>query len=378
MSAVRAYMLDQLGHSGIILCARQFMNSLDDSSMAEVKEAIRSEPWLAPHFDIGEKYIRTVSGRVAYKFAGLDRNVDSIKSKARVLLSWVDEAEPVAESVWAKLIPTIREEDSELWVTWNPESSESATHKRFRVAKDPRMKVVELNWRDNPWFPKKLNRDRERDFANRPDTYDHIWEGAFLTVSEAVIFKDRVEVRAFETPQRVDRFFFGADWGFANDPTVLIRSFIQDDCLFIDHEAYGYGVEIDETPQLFDSIPESRRWPIKADAARPETISYMARKGFRIDAADKWSGSVEDGIAHLKGFRKIVIHERCQRMAEEARRYSFKVDKVSGDVLPVIVDAWNHGWDAVRYSLDGYIKGRRKIVVPDAALARSTMRGAYR
>lgn len=189
MSAVRAYMWDKAGRHGIILCGRQFMNSLDDSSMEEVKAAIRSEPWLHAHFDIGEKYIRTKSGRVSYKFAGLDRSLDSIKSKSRILLCWVDEAEPVTDEAWIKLIPTLREEDSELWVTWNPESKRSSTHKRFREGpKDERVKVVEINWKDNPWFPDVLQRTRLRDKVSRPDQYDHIWEGGFSTVFEGAYY----------------------------------------------------------------------------------------------------------------------------------------------------------------------------------------------
>ena len=187
MTAIRAYMWSKAGREGIILCARQFMNSLDDSSLEEVKAAIRSEPWLAGHFEIGEKYIRTIDGRVSYKFAGLDRNIDSIKSKSRILLCWVDEAEPVTGEAWQTLIPTLREEDSELWVTWNPKSKKSATHKRFRQAKDARMKIAEMNWRDNPWFPAILERSRQKDLTERPDTYDHVWEGDFATVTEGAI-----------------------------------------------------------------------------------------------------------------------------------------------------------------------------------------------
>ncbi len=165
------------------------MNSLDDSSMEEVKAAIRSEPWLLAHFDIGEKFIRTKSGRIAYKFSGLDRSLDSIKSKSRILLCWVDEAEPVTEEAWIKLIPTLREEDSELWVTWNPESKRSPTHRRFRTGQpDPRVKVVEINWRDNPWFPAVLERTRQRDMRDRPTQYDHVWEGDFATVFEGAYY----------------------------------------------------------------------------------------------------------------------------------------------------------------------------------------------
>ena len=188
MTAVRAHMWAASGREGIILCGRQFMNSLDDSSLEEIKAAIRSEDWLSPHFDIGEKYVRTACGRVSYKFTGLDRNVDSVKSKSRILLGWVDEAEPVTDEAWTKLIPTLREEDSELWITWNPESERAPVHKRFRLSRDERVKVVEMNWRDNPWFPAILNRTRLRDMQERPEQYEHIWEGAFVTAIEGAYF----------------------------------------------------------------------------------------------------------------------------------------------------------------------------------------------
>ena len=121
MTAVKAYQSMMNGESGVVLCAREFMNSLEESSMQEVKQAILSVPWLAANFDIGEKYIRTIDKSVNYVFCGLRHNLDSIKSKARILLCWVDEAESVSEIAWQKLTPTVREEGSEIWVTWNPE-----------------------------------------------------------------------------------------------------------------------------------------------------------------------------------------------------------------------------------------------------------------
>lgn len=188
MTAVRAHMWASQGDEGIILCGRQFMNSLADSSLEEIKAAIRETDWLLPHFDIGEKYIRTACGRISYSFSGLDRNIDSIKSKARIKLAWIDEAEPVTEEAWVKLIPTLREEDSELWVTWNPERKTSPTNKRFGDSSDPRTKIVELNWRDNPWFPDILDRVRLKDMAERPDQYQHIWEGDYISVVEGAYY----------------------------------------------------------------------------------------------------------------------------------------------------------------------------------------------
>jgi phage terminase large subunit len=197
MTAVRAYMWDMEGREGIILGARQFMNSLDDSSLEEIKAAIRSEAWLEPYFEIGDKFVRTKSGRISYRFSGLDRSIDSIKSKSRILLCWVDEAEPVTEEAWQILIPTLREEDSELWVTWNPKRKMASVEARFRQSKDPLVKTVEMNWRDNPWFPQKLDRERLRDLEERPDFYPHIWEGEYQTVMAGAYYaKQLAKARA--------------------------------------------------------------------------------------------------------------------------------------------------------------------------------------
>jgi phage terminase large subunit len=215
MTAVKAYMFSMLGYKGIILCCREFMNSLDDSSMAEVKEAILSEPWLAAHFDIGEKYIRTRCGSVSYKFAGLDRNISSVKSKARILLCWVDEADPVTETAWQILIPTLREEVSELWVTWNPDSKHSATDARFRQVKSDRIKIAEINYKDNPWFPAVLERVRLKDMEERPDSYAHIWEGDYAQVITGAYFAKQInEMKAQGRLSRV-----------AADPLMTTRAY---------------------------------------------------------------------------------------------------------------------------------------------------------
>lgn len=190
MTAVRALMWDQAGREGVIVCGREYLNSIDDSSLAEVKAAIESEPvLLAPHFEIGEKYIRTRSRRIAYKFSGMDKKtIMSLKSKAKILLLWADEAEPITDKAWDIVIPTLRQEDSELWVTWNPARKSSATDRKFRQTKDPRMKVVSMNWRDNPWWPAILERQRLRWLKNDPDGYDHIWEGGYATSVKGAYF----------------------------------------------------------------------------------------------------------------------------------------------------------------------------------------------
>lgn len=201
MAAVQGMRFGQAGVSGQVLCARQFMNSLDDSSLEEVKRAIEDEAFLSAYYEVGEKFVKSRDGRVWFSFAGLDRSIESIKSKGRILVCWVDEAEPVTDSAWSVLIPTLREEgedwNAELWVTWNPKRKSAAVERRFRNSTDPLVKVVELNWRDNPRFPAKLERDRQRDLAERPDQYEHIWEGAYVTaVSGAYYATDLTKAKA--------------------------------------------------------------------------------------------------------------------------------------------------------------------------------------
>lgn len=214
MTAIKGYQWGMSGQEGQILCAREFMNSLDESSLEEVKAAIASEPFLAEYYEVGEKYVRSKDGRVKYTFSGLRHNLDSIKSKARILLCWVDEAEPVSDTAWRKLIPTIREEGSEIWVTWNPERKNSATHKRFRENPPDSAKIAEINWRDNPWFPAVLEGDRKEDMAKRPEQYAHIWEGDFVTVNEGAYYATHLQQARKE----------GRICKIAADPLMQIRA----------------------------------------------------------------------------------------------------------------------------------------------------------
>ncbi|SBV68297.1 Phage terminase, large subunit, pbsx family protein (fragment) [uncultured Citrobacter sp.] len=320
-----------------------------------------------------------------YVFCGLRHNLDSIKSKARILLAWVDEAESVSDVAWKKLRPTVREEGSEIWVTWNPEKDGSATDKRFRKAPPKKSIIVEMNYNDNPWFPEVLEEERQDDLATLDYAdYAWIWEGAYLENSNKQVLANRYVVQSFPDDlwEKADRLLFGGDFGFAEDPSTLVRNFILDNCLYIEYEAYGKHVELDDMWKFyagkdgakprqleewkvtddakFPGIPEARKWPIKADNSRPETISHIKAQGFNISAAKKWQGSVEDGITYLRGFKKIIIHPRCKETAKEARLYSYKTDRVTSEVLPIIEDKNNHCWDAVRYSLDGLIRRKGK------------------
>lgn len=361
VNVARALVIKACQEKKRILCCREIQNTIRDSVHKLIADQIEIMG-LSPWFEVTQSAIRGLNGS-EFIFKGLRFDPQGIKSTEGIDLCWIEEAQTVSENSWSILIPTIRKEGSEIWLTWNPLEENSPTYQRFIENPPPDCISVEVNYYDNPYFPDVLRQEMEwlkqKDFA----AYEHVWLGKPLTITDAVIFKGHYTVESFPDDlwRKADRLFYGADFGFANDPSTMVRCFILDNRLYIDHEAYGVGIEINELPAFYDSVPDSRKWQIWGDSARPETISYLKKQaGFRIDSADKWQGSIEDGIAYLKSFDKIVIHSRCRHMAEEARLYRYKTDKQTNEILPVIEDSNNHLWDALRYSLNGYIrrKGR--------------------
>ncbi len=352
-----------------VLCAREFQTSIADSVHKLLSEQIYALG-LDRFYSVQKAGITNAIGS-EFIFKGLHHNVLEIKSTEGIDICWIEEAQSVSEESWQVLIPTIRKEHSEIIATFNPLEESDPTYQRFVVSPPPGAIVRKVSWRDNPWFPDVLREEMEYLRRVDPEAYAHVWEGDVRTVSDAVIFKGKYEIRAFDTPENV-RFYFGADWGFSQDPTVLLRCFIKDKTLYVDRETYGVGVDIDDLARhpgergrsMFDEISGSRLWPIYADSARPETISYVRQRGFNIRGADKWPGSVEDGIAYLRSFERIVIHERCKHMAQEARLYRYQVDKRTEEILPKVEDANNHCWDALRYALCKYITRRRRSGAP--------------
>lgn len=371
MTAVRAYMYAQQGISGTILCGREYMNSLEDSSMEEVKQAIKAIPWLEANFDIGEQYIRTKCKSVWYTFAGLRHNLDSIKSKARILIAWVDEAEGVSEIAWQKLNPTVRADDSEIWITWNPEKEGSPTDIRYWQKMPDNAKIVEMQYFDNPWFPQVLEDERLSDRARLDDaTYAWIWEGQYRKNSKAQILAGKYRVEEFDPGAGWDGPYFGIDWGFSSDPTAGVKLWIHEQILYVEYEAGKVGMDNDDIAEhMVKRLPGIKEHAVRADNARPETISHVKSRGKgpsyrenlpRIEACVKWPGSVEDGIAHLRSYKEIVIHPRCTNWLDEARKYSYKVDRLTGDVLTDIIDKNNHWIDATRYALGPLIRAGGK------------------
>jgi len=357
------------------VCCREVQNSIKDSDKQIVEDKI-VQLGLEKLFRVTDQEIIGPRNSLMI-FKGLQNHTaTSIKSLEGFTRAFVDEAQDITQRSLDLLYPTIRSPGSELWFSWNPNFPDDPIDKMFREnGGDPHFVHVKSNYYDNPWFPDELREDMERDKRRDPEKYAHIWLGEYQRNAEARVFRNW-KVASFDTPDDA-RFYFGADWGFSVDPTVLVRCWVKDRTLFVDYEAWKVGCEIDHAPALFagsdtqrparwanpggwPGIPGAAKWPITADSANPQSISYMHRQGFQINPAVKGPGSIEEGIEFLKSF-DIIAHPRCKNVIDELTMYSYEIDQKTDEVLPKLADKKNHTIDSLRYAVEGV---RRAVPQP--------------
>jgi len=206
-----------------VLCTRELQISIKESFHAELKAAIESEPWLAAHYQVGVDYLRGDNG-TEFLFRGLRNNVSSVKSTAKIDLTIVEEAEDVPEASWLALEATVfRQPNAELWAIWNPRIDGSPVDNRFVKRPPANALIVDLQWWDNPFFPEGLETLRKREQERLdPATYAHVWEGAYLTNSDAQVLAGKVRVAEFRPGEGWDGPYHGLDYGFAQDPTAAV------------------------------------------------------------------------------------------------------------------------------------------------------------
>jgi phage terminase large subunit len=355
---IEAHIMDQNSRS---VCVREIQKSLNQSVKRLLETKIESMN-AGAYFEVQEAVIKSKKGDGLIIFQGMQNHTaDSIKSLEGYDRAWVEEAQSLSQRSLDLLRPTIRKPDSELWFTWNPNKIDDPVNYLLRGDKPPPDAVVlEVNFEQNPWFPDVLKAEMEYDRDRDQDKYAHVWRGGYLQNSTSRVFSNW-KVEEFDTPaDAVHRL--GADWGFASDPTVLIRCHIIGRKLYIDYEAYMVGCEIVNTPALFMTVPEAEKWPIVADSSRPETISHMRKNGFsKIMPAVKGAKSVEEGVEWLKSY-DIIVHPRCTHTIDELTFYSYKSDALTGKVLPILDDRNNHVIDALRYACEGVRRAVTKTI----------------
>lgn len=352
-----------------VVCAREYQNSIAESVHQTLQVNIEALQ-LAPYYTIRDTYIASkVTGSI-FTFAGIKTEPRKFKSTEGIDVLWLEEAEKLSKDSWEIIVPTVRRRGSEIWCGFNPHDPADPTAVMFMPsspekmqAPHPQARITETNWRDNPWLTPELI--AEKDYMARVDydSYLHVWEGQYRRNSAAQVLRGKIR-EGIENAEGWS-VMYGADWGFSQDPTACVRLFVSPDRrrLYIANEAWKIGCDIDKTPELFNAVPGAKEHTMRGDCARPETISYLQRNGYpKLVACEKWKGSVEDGVAHLRQYDEIIINPACKHAVEEARLWCYKVDRLTGEVLPELVDANNHIWDAVRYALQPLIKAGPGII----------------
>jgi len=358
-------------------CLREVQNSIKDSVKQLIEDKI-AKLNVEDRFHITDNEIVCPSTDSLIIFRGLRKQTaSSIKSLEGFTDAWFEEAQTLSQRSLDIATPTFRT-GSQLSFSWNTTLPTDPVDKFFEENYfedgDPDFVCVETNYWDNPFFPEELARDMERDRRRDPEKYEHVWAGGYLKNSEARVFKNWT-VESFETPHGAIDWLQGADWGYSIDPTVLVRMFVgrwengkaipdkKGRCLFIDHEAYRVGVELDHTPKLFDQLVRdgrgvvlqqniARDHPIIADSSNPQAISYLRRHGYPlIKPAVKGANSIKEGVAFLQSY-DIIVHPRCIHVRDELTHFSYKIDPHTQLVLPQLSEKKNHVIDALRYAAE--------------------------
>lgn len=344
-----------------IVCIREIQRSIADSVKQLLEDKIQAFG-LSEFFKVTETEIIGRNGsRIIFR--GMQNHTAaSIKSLEGFKIALIEEAQTISQRSLDLLIPTIREEGSELWFAWNPENEDDPVDVLLRQSPPENAIILEVNWDKNPWFPEALREDMERDKARDPEKYEHVWNGAYRGQSHSRVFRNFREGEL--SPPANVVWFYGVDWGFSVDATAALRCCIMGEVLYIDAEAYEVGTPTESLPALLAELPQAHKWPMRADSARPETIDYVRRHGFpKIRSAKKGKGSVEDGITFLQGM-DLVIHPDCTNTLREFRSFSYKTDPRTQEILPVIEDKNNHAIDALRYAVEG-LHRKGKLIEPE-------------
>lgn len=352
-----ALLLEGARSKQLIACFREYQNKLDESVYALLVERI-NHYCLNAFYKVANTEIVGANG-TRFIFLGLARNINGIQSLQGITRAWVEEAQTISARSIDVLVPTIRATNSEIWFSFNPQFEDDPVYSQFAMSTSPDVRKWCVNWRDNPFFPEVLEKERLRKFYNDPEGYANVWEGALITNSKASIFKDHYKVEDFTPTAEWGYPLYGMDFGYSNDPTTLVKCYLYNDTIYIEKSAGKINLDINDIPRYFfnEFGEDLSRTSISADCSQPMTIEYLRTHGLSgIHACQKWQGSIIDGISWLKSFGKMVVHSRATGVIENLRLYSNKVDLRNDKVLNDPKDANNDYIDALRYAFDRIIK----------------------
>lgn len=351
------------------VCLREVLKTLSTSCYKEIEDEVDRRGLRNEQMKVTNRDFRSYLGRGECWFVGMRNNVTGMKGLANIDIAWLEEVQDMSLLSWDTIDNTVRAPGSEVWCSFNPDKESDPAwselvapyhaHMVDGIYEDDEVLIIECNHMHNPWFndttlPAKMQKMKERDY----DRYLWIYEGKFNRNSKVEVMNGKWEVEEFEPQAHWSGPYIGGDWGFSQDPATLVKLWIDDinEDLYIEYEAWGIGVELDEIPQFYERVPGYNDSKIWADNSQPATISHVKNKGIDIGGAEKWQGSIQDGVAYLRSFKNIYIHPRCTHTKYEFEHYKHKVDPKTEEILTDIVDKDNHCCDAIRYALHKQIR----------------------
>jgi len=344
-----------------ILCTRDLQISIKESFHAELKAAIESEPWLAAHYNVGVDYLRGDNG-TEFLFRGLRNNVSSVKSTEAIKICWVEEAQAVSEDSWKWLLPTIREDNSEVWVTFNPEMTTDPTYLRF-VHDPPEGAIVRhVNYWDNPWFPQSLELERLTDKRRlSKEDYECIWEGKPRRAVSGAIYAGEVE--AMYQANRVR--------AVPADPALPVHAIW--DMGWADSMAIGMVQRVASEVRVVDYLEDSHQtldWYVRELRAKPYNwgVDYLPHDAFHKDYKTGKSAeeilkrygfkvrpvpntSIEAGIkaARQTLAQSVFDKTKAAPMVDALKRYRRAINSTTQEPGAPLHDDASHGADNYRY-----------------------------
>ena len=344
-----------------ILCAREFQTSIKDSVHKLLSDQIFAMG-LQDFYEITQTAIRGKNG-TEFSFAGLKNNVANIKSYEGCNICWVEEAQTTSKLSWNVLIPTIRKENSEIWITFNPELETDETYKRFVVNPPENSIVQRVNWSDNPWFPETLRLEKDALFARDREAYNTIWEGVCRQTVDGAIFAKEMQQAEFEG--RITRVPYDPvkpvmaifDIGWADATAVWFLQFIGMETRLIRYyettqttmsqilakmQTFGYVYDILYLPHDAQN---------KTLAANGRSIEEIVRAaGFNVRIIDRTPISDSINAARTIFPKCYFDRENCHEGLQCLRHYRYDINPDTGTFSQKpLHDNYSHGADAFRY-----------------------------
>jgi len=357
----RALLIKAIQNPLRILCAREFQTSIKDSVHKLLSDQITAMG-LDTFFEIIQAQIRGKNGS-EFNFVGLKNNVANVKSYEGVDICWVEEAQTVSRHSWNVLIPTIRKEKSEIWVSFNPELETDETYQRF-VANPPTNAVIQkINWSDNPWFPETLREEKDALKSRDIQAYNTVWEGMCRQTIDGAIFAR--EMQLAEAEGRITKVLYDPvkpvhavfDLGWADMTAVWFVQFIGMETRLIRYfevnqttmteilakmQTFGY---------LYDTIWLPHDAQNKTLASNGRSIEDIVRSAGHKTRILERVPVVDSINAARSMFRSCYFdRENCHEGLQCLRHYRYEVDPETNQFSRTpLHDHYSHGADAFRY-----------------------------